>query len=169
MKTNSSAEAAIHIVLLLAFAPSEVEISTSDLADFHELSRTTLAKVLQQLSAANIVIGSAGRTGGYRLARRPSEISVYEVAAAIDGVEPRFHCHEIRKKGPCAEKRGQYSTRCAIARTMDAATRAWQDTLSGVSIAQLAQTTALEVPDGALGQTRKWLDINARSRSKRKI
>jgi Rrf2 family protein len=156
MRTNSSAEPALHIMLLLAAAPDGKELAAADLADFHSLSRGTLAKVLQQLALAGLVIGSAGRKGGYRLARAAAQISVHDIACAIDGVEPRFHCHEIRRNGPCAGAKGDYSARCAIARTMDAATLAWASALKAVSIADLASMTASDVAPHIKLRTSAW-------------
>ncbi|MEO9601176.1 Rrf2 family transcriptional regulator [Parasphingorhabdus sp.] len=156
MKTNSSLEPALHIMLLLAAAPAGRELAAHDLADFHELRRSTLAKVLQQLGAAGLVAGSAGRYGGYQLTRRPAEISVYQVAAAIEGVEPSFHCHEIRRNGPCAGAKGDYSPRCAIAQAMDAATLAWRRALEDVSIADLLQTTGDTTAPAIQQKTKDW-------------
>jgi Rrf2 family protein len=156
MRTNSSAEAALHIMLLLAAAPEGRELAANDLADFHNLVRSTLGKVLQQLAAAGLVKASAGRHGGYRLARAAETISSYDIAAAIDGVEPRFHCHEIRRNGPCAGAKGEYSARCAIARTMDAATAAWSDSLKAVSLADLVEMTSGDVAPTIKQRANDW-------------
>ena len=64
MRINSSAEAALHIMILLAAVPDERELAANDLADFHDLGRGTLAKMLLQLAAAGLVRASAGRRGG---------------------------------------------------------------------------------------------------------
>jgi Rrf2 family protein len=162
MRTNSSAEAALHIMLLLAAAPQGRELAANDLADFHSLGRGTLAKVLQQLAAAGLVAASAGRHGGYRLARSVDAISSFDIAAAIDGVEPRFHCHEIRRNGPCAGAKGDYSARCAIARTMDAATTAWAESLKAVSLADLVAMTGGDVALPIEQRTNEWFTAHMR-------
>jgi Rrf2 family protein len=162
MRTNSSAEAALHIMLLLAAAPDSRELAANDLADFHNLVRGTLAKVLQQLAAAGLVKASAGRHGGYQLARAADTISSYDIAAAIDGVEPRFHCHEIRRNGPCAGSKSDYSARCAIARTMDAAAVAWADSLKAVSLADLVVMTSGDVAPSIKQRTNDWFSAHMR-------
>jgi Rrf2 family protein len=162
MRTNSSAEAALHIMLLLAAAPDGRELAANDLADFHSLVRGTLAKVLQQLGTAGLVKASAGRSGGYRLARAAEAISSYDIAAAIDGVEPRFHCHEIRRNGPCADVKGDYSARCAIARTMDAATAAWAASLKAVSLADLVAMTSGDIAPSTRQRTNDWFAAHMR-------
>lgn len=166
MRTNSTLEAALHIMLLLAALPRGRKLAAGDLAAFHELSPTTMAKVLQQLSGAGLVSGSAGRYGGYRLARTASAISVYDVAAAIDGVEPRFQCHEIRRKGPCSGVAGVYSPQCVIARTMHGAQQAWRDSLAATSIADLMGVASTEAPDAVLAMTGDWIADHSRNQSK---
>jgi Rrf2 family protein len=162
MRTNSSAEAALHIMLLLAAAPKGRELAANDLADFYSLGRGTLAKVLQQLAAAALVVATAGRHGGYRLARSANTISSYDIAAAIDGVEPHFHCHEIRRNGPCVGAKGDYSARCAIARMMDAATAAWAESLKAVSLADLAAMASGDVAPSIKQRTNDWFAAHMR-------
>jgi Rrf2 family protein len=162
MKTNSSAEPALHVMLLLATAPEGRELAANDLADFHTLNRGTLAKILQQLAAAGLVVASPGRGGGYQLARAADTISTYDIAAALDGVEPRFHCHEVRRNGPCAGTKADYSPRCAIARTMDAATSAWRDALAAVSLADLATMTRSDISPAISAQTSDWFAAHLR-------
>lgn len=162
MRSNSSAEAALHVVLLLALLPRGGELSSTDLARFHDLSPATLAKVLQQLAAAGVVSASTGRHGGYRLARAANLINAYDVVSALDGVEPVFICREIRRAGPCAGRRDKYSPRCAVARAMDGATLAWRDSLKTVSIAALVSTTQNEVSQDIGRKAEHWLAAHAR-------
>lgn len=166
MRTNSSIEAALHVMLLLASLPRDREVAAADLADFHELSPTTIAKVLQQLSGAGLVVGSAGRYGGYRLARSATAISVHDVAAAIDGVEPRFQCHEIRRRGHCSGVTGDFSRQCVIARTMHEAQQAWRESLAATSIADLMDVAVTEAPDEVLTLTGDWITSHARNQNK---
>jgi FeS assembly SUF system regulator len=49
------------------------------------LPSATVAKVLKALAHAGLVLATRGATGGYRLARQATAISVAEVVAAIDG------------------------------------------------------------------------------------
>src|SRR5438105_15256661 len=49
------------------------------------LPQATVAKLLKALAHAGLVTATRGAAGGYRLARRATEISVAAVVAAIDG------------------------------------------------------------------------------------
>jgi Rrf2 family protein len=156
-----SAEAALHLCVLLAAVPQRA-IAASDLAEFHALAPAATAKLLQQLTAAGIVEARTGRGGGYALARSPQQITVAEIVSAAGGVAPGFRCQEIRRNGPCAGKPSAYSSRCAIARTMDEAESAWWKVLHRQTLASLAGGVAGQVPEARRAQTRNWLLEKAR-------
>src|SRR5260221_12825980 len=63
----------------------ERQINAHALAAETRLPRATVAKVLRSLAHAGVVGALRGATGGYRLTRDPSAISVAEGVAAIDG------------------------------------------------------------------------------------
>jgi Rrf2 family protein len=86
MRISAKAEYACLAVIELARsaslgAPKRVR----ELADAQQLPGRYLIQILLQLKAAGLVHSSRGSVGGYQLARPPSEISVGEVIAAIDG------------------------------------------------------------------------------------
>jgi Rrf2 family protein len=156
-----SAEAALHLCVLLA-AVQQRAIAAGDLARFHALAPAATAKLLQQLTAAGIVEARTGRGGGYALARSPQQITVAEIVSAAGGVAPGFRCHEIRRKGPCADKPSAYKSRCAVASAMDEAESAWWEVLHRQTLASLAGRVAGQVPEARRTRTRDWLLEKAR-------
>src|ERR1700693_5736256 len=76
----------------LAEQPRESSFSAKDLADFHGFPQEALAKILQRLARAGLLLSHHGIKGGYSLARDPHQISVLEVIRAIEGV-PRDGIH----------------------------------------------------------------------------
>lgn len=68
---------------LAAFPARQVTAAT--IAAETRLPRATVAKVLKALAHAGLVTAARGASGGYRLARNATAISVAEVVAAIDG------------------------------------------------------------------------------------
>ena len=83
MKMSTGVEWAVHCCVVLSQA--EDPVPAQRLAEFHGISRTYLAKHLQQLSRAGLVSSTEGRVGGYVLTRPAAEISVLDVVQAIDG------------------------------------------------------------------------------------
>jgi Rrf2 family protein len=60
-------------------------VKTEDIAAAEDIPLKFLEGILRQLRLAGLVIAHRGSDGGYRLDRKPSEISVADVIRAIDG------------------------------------------------------------------------------------
>jgi FeS assembly SUF system regulator len=73
------------MVLMHALAEQAVSLSAKQLAELSNIPLPTVSKVLKLLSDANLVEGSRGALGGYRLVQLPQAISVAAVLQAIDG------------------------------------------------------------------------------------
>jgi Rrf2 family transcriptional regulator, iron-sulfur cluster assembly transcription factor len=69
-----------------------LRLSSHDIAESRDLSRTLIAKLLTQLSQARLVSGTTGPGGGYTLARPPTEISLYDIAAVFERVADKLAC-----------------------------------------------------------------------------
>ena len=59
-------------------------VTVTDIAKRYDISEAALAKVFQQLVRAGLAIGTRGAGGGYRLVRRPAELTVLEVIEAFE-------------------------------------------------------------------------------------
>src|ERR1035438_10926346 len=59
--------------------------SAKDLAEMYSMPQEALAKILQRLTKAGLLVSQCGTNGGYTLARNPRQISAFEVIRAIDG------------------------------------------------------------------------------------
>lgn len=117
MRITEGVEWAVHACVMLAPLPPKVALSLGSLAEFHAVPAPYMAKQMQKLSAAGIVQSTKGRSGGYRLARPPENISLLDIFEAIEGRSDAFRCTEIRQKGPCPVPRSKCLKRCAIAQT----------------------------------------------------
>jgi len=75
------------IVLLaqLAASPEPVPHNARELATATHLPLPVVSKVLKGLARQGLLASHRGAKGGYSLARRPDEISVAEVIAAVEG------------------------------------------------------------------------------------
>ena len=51
-----------------------------------------LTKILRRLTATGLVTSQRGRTGGFRLGRRPEEISLLDIVAPFEGHETGVEC-----------------------------------------------------------------------------
>jgi len=67
----------------------------SEIADFYQISRNHLVKVVHNLSIKNYINSTRGKGGGLRLARSPADI---EIGAVIRDTEPNFDVVECFSK-----------------------------------------------------------------------
>jgi Rrf2 family protein len=156
MRLSEGVEWGLHCCVLLAFLPDGTALPAGRLAEYHGVPAAYLAKHLQALSRTGLVDAAAGPRGGYRLARSPGDISMLDVVEAIDGAQPAFQCHEIRRRGPTGVPGREYHAPCAIHAVMDRADAAWRAELASTSVADLVAMLGQSAPPKAIEQGIKW-------------
>jgi len=86
MKISAKAEYACLAMLALAKNRHEAApLRIREIAEANKIPERYLVQILLQLKGAGLVASIRGASGGYRIARPPSEISVGAVLDAIDG------------------------------------------------------------------------------------
>lgn len=100
------AQAGITAVSYLAAMEPEGRLTGSaEIAEARQMSRQLIAKVLTMLSRRGLVGGTPGPSGGYRLSRPASEITLLDVVKVFDNVEERVMCpfgpHWCGNNAPC--------------------------------------------------------------------
>jgi len=83
----------------VALSGRDVAQSAKDIAEAYHIPPQLLAKILQTLAKAGLLVSHAGTNGGYALARSAKEITAFEVIRAIDG--PLFITSCITIHGTC--------------------------------------------------------------------
>jgi len=68
----------------MAEQPRESSYSAKDLVDLYGFPQEALAKILQRLARAGLLLSHHGIKGGYTLARDPRQISVLDVIKASE-------------------------------------------------------------------------------------
>lgn len=157
MILKNQVEWALHCCAVLAGLPPGRYVSTKALAEFHGVPKEYLSKALQSLSQQQLVESTLGPSGGYRLARKPSEISFLDIVEAVEGKAPTFACTEIRKNNPCLPPKYCADKPCAVARVMWEADEAWRKKLRSVKLTDLARTLSEDVPEKILRDGMEWL------------
>jgi Rrf2 family protein len=88
MKLSAKTEYACLAMLQLAEEYSSGEpLQIRRIADEHGIPSRFLVQILLQLKGASLVASTRGASGGYRLARSPSDITLAEVIEVMDGDE----------------------------------------------------------------------------------
>jgi len=161
MKLAKGVEWAAHASALLAVLPDAWSLSAEALADYHKVPPAYMAKQMQALSKVGLVISQRGAIGGYRLARPPSEITLWDITAAIEGTAPSFHCTEIRQNGPCGAAAETCKRPCGIAASFYRAEQAFRDVLRAVTLADLIALVAADTTPDKASSLAAWVQDNA--------
>ena len=157
MRLSEGIEWGLHCATLVALLPPDSTLPASRLAEYHGVPAAYLAKHLQALSRAGILVSGPGPTGGYRLARPAGEITVLDIVEAIDGTSPAFTCTEIRRRGPAAVPAREYRLPCSIHAVMDRADDAWRSELRATTLADLVEQVMAKASPHALTKGAIWL------------
>ena len=100
-----------------------------------EIPRQYLTQILGALARAGLLRATAGRSGGYQLARPPSEITLLEVVEAVEGEVTLDRC--VLRGGPC-----DWATVCPLHHEWGNAQRAVRTQLRKTTFARLSRTDA---------------------------
>jgi Rrf2 family iron-sulfur cluster assembly transcriptional regulator len=91
---------AIRAVLALSRARNGARLSVREVSADQQIPARFLPAVMTDLVRAGLVEAAVGRSGGYRLARPATAISLLDVVEAVEGDSRRRVC--ILRGGPCA-------------------------------------------------------------------
>lgn len=161
MQISKGVEWACHAAALMTALPSNAVLKADALARYHEVPAAYMAKQLQALSHAGILQSGRGAKGGYRLAKPPADINLWEITAAIDGSKPAFRCSEIRQNGPCPTKPEDCKTPCPIASVFLTAETAFRDSLRKITLMQIAMEVIQVKTPGEMAAMMKWVQQEA--------
>ncbi len=116
---------------LLCLAEEDGEILTGQrLAESCDVPTSFAYKILRKLAEAGIVDSRRGRPGGFRLSRRPEDISLREVVEAVQGSVSVGRC--VQDPGACDRSRG-----CPVSPKWDELQRRIVGFLEGTTIADI--------------------------------
>lgn len=162
MKLSDGVEQAIHCVGVLSGLPEDSVLSAAALAEFHGVSVSYLLKHMQALSGAGLVSTVPGPKGGYRLAKKPEEITLLSIVLAVEGPAPAFRCAEIRQRGPNPLP-GRYFTKpCGINAAMLKAEKAYRAELAKVTMADVLTDLAASDDGGIAARGCAFIEIHQR-------
>jgi len=106
--------------------------SAKEIAESQGIPSELLAKILQRLVRAKLLVSLQGTNGGYKLARDSRTISAFDVIKAIEG--PLFITSCVTHKGACEQ-----TSRCTVKEPLQKVSLAIEEVLSKVTIFELTQ------------------------------
>ncbi len=133
---------AVRAMLALSRHPNGELVSVRRIAGEMDIPGRFLPQVMGDLGRAGLVEAATGRSGGYRLSRPPTEISVLDVIDAVEGDSRRRTC--VLRGGPCG-----LDGYCDVHDVFFAAQDAMLGTLAAATLADLPHRLGGRIaPDG---------------------
>ena len=107
-------------------------VNTKEIAGKYDIPVELLAKILQRLAKAELLVSTPGPTGGYRLARPAETISVGAIVRTVDGYPALVPC--LRTDHNDCEQ----SDRCTIQKPLARLNQRIFQMLERVSLAEIS-------------------------------
>jgi Rrf2 family protein len=83
---------ALSYLTAAAYDDPERLVNTKEIAEQYHIPGELLAKIMQALARHDLVASFPGPTGGYKLIKDPSKISIAEVVIIVDGQQGITQC-----------------------------------------------------------------------------
>ncbi|MGQ9367207.1 RrF2 family transcriptional regulator [Azospirillum sp. A39] len=100
---SQKAKYALRALIMLAERPAGELVLIADIAERENIPRKFLEAILVELRKSGLLYAKRGKSGGYRLARPPSQISFGEVIRLTDGHIAPLPCASKAAFRPCAD------------------------------------------------------------------
>jgi Rrf2 family protein len=136
MKLSVRGEYALRALLVLGLNYDQSVVRIQTISEQQNIPKRFLEQILNDLKSAGVVQSRRGVTGGYRLARRPEEITLAVVIRHIEGALAPVSCVSERfyEKCSCPDE-----SRCAIRSVMKEVREAVVKIAERLTIAELCE------------------------------
>src|SRR5216683_574158 len=136
MKLSLRGEYALRALLVLGQNQHEPVLSIGKISEHQNIPKRFLEQILNDLKSAGIVQSRRGVAGGYRLAKRPEEITLAAVVRHIEGALAPVSCVSERfyEKCSCPDE-----SRCAIRSAMKEIREAVVKVAERITVGDLCQ------------------------------
>ncbi len=131
MKITMSSEMAIHAVWYMTVHCDDSPIQAPEIAEKLCVSSSYMVKILKKLAKEGILISKRGKNGGFRMGRKPEEISVADILVAIERDAIEYFCLSETRHCPGPGT-------CPIHSTVERASKAALDVLKATTMSDLA-------------------------------
>ncbi|WP_426245625.1 RrF2 family transcriptional regulator [Nocardioides sp. LHG3406-4] len=131
MRVSAKSDYALRALIEMAGRTDGLPVSAEELGRRQDIPHGFLQAILADLRRAGVVVSQRGQSGGWRLARPASEVSVADVIRAVDG--PLVSVYGLRPEAVEYNESAEVLQHVWIA-----ARRSLRDVFENVSIQQLS-------------------------------
>lgn len=151
MQLTSYTDYALRVLLYLAMSP-EQQAKITEIADFFNISRNHLVKVVHQLGSKGFVKTTRGKGGGLSLQRPPEMIRIGEVVRSMEN-----HFNWVECFDP-AQQQCRLIPSCGLKHLLARAGNAYFQTLDTATLADVLLDTA-PIAERTIGNTTRELPL----------
>ncbi len=134
MQITSYTDYALRVLLYLAMSPNK-QANITEIADFFDISRNHLVKVVHQLGGKGFIKTTRGKGGGLSLQQPPEMISIGEVVRSMEK-----HFNWVECFDP-AQQRCRLLPGCGLKHLLARAGNAYLQVLDAVTLADVLLNT----------------------------
>lgn len=135
MQLTRYTDYSLRVLVFLCSKPDGESATAGEIADYYDVSRNHIAKVVSMLAEADIITTSRGRGGGLRLAVAPEDICIGELVRATENLT-LVECFDRE------ENRCPLAGDCTLEVLFHEATNAFLAVLDKTTLAQLLPTSS---------------------------
>jgi Rrf2 family protein len=135
MVLNKSTRYALYAAMEMARAGDQA-VTVAQVARRYRIPAGPLAKVFQQMVRSGVALGTRGIGGGYRLARRPADLTVLEVISLYEPPRQPGRCVLADGLAPSCDP----FPACRLRRLFDEVDEVTRGTLQSVTLETLVRS-----------------------------
>jgi Rrf2 family protein len=132
MKFSTRTTYGIRAMIRLARHFGRAATPLSYISDSEKISLGYLERIFSKLMGVKLVVSEKGASGGYKLAKNPNKINMYEIVSALEGKMSLFHCISEEKKLSCKRE-----CECGASAVLIKVQEAIRDTLRKIKLSEL--------------------------------
>lgn len=137
MKLSRKGEYALRAMIVLGLEYGAGPIQIREIAERERIPKKFLEQILLELKRAGLVESTRGVGGGYRLIKRPEDVTVAQVVRIIDGPLAPLSCVSRLAHVKCPEQEG-----CGLYKVMKDVRDAIAGVLENVTVADICERTS---------------------------
>lgn len=132
MKFSTRTTYGLRAMIYLAKNWDKGSVSLSSIAKIENISQKYLERLFAKLKKSGLIKATKGAGGGYRLARKSSQINIFNIIKTLEGRMSPFYCLDETGKIYCSSK-----CRCGATQVLIKVQQTVNSTLKSIKLKDL--------------------------------
>ena len=146
MKMSTKGRYAVRILLSIARYQKNGPVPKKIIAAEEDISADYIEQIIVPLKNDGLCIGVRGVKGGFKLAKEPKDITVFDILSASEGVMKLVDCEQM-------DCQGRDKNKCATRPVWDGASKVLKEYFEKITLQELVDRAAEYDKSGAASYT----------------